>query len=50
MDVRDEYILKLFSEHDDYMIDFLDEDKWCYTPYSENENIGNVGACMWIIS
>lgn len=34
----DKGVLKLFSEHDDFMIDFLGDDKWCYTRYSENEN------------
>lgn len=42
MKVTDEYVLQLFSEHDDYMIDFLGDDKWCYTRYNENENIGKV--------
>lgn len=42
MNICDENILKLFSEHDDYMIDFLGDDKWCYTRYNENENIENV--------
>lgn len=41
-DVTDKSVLSLFSEHDDYMIDFLGNDKWCYTRYSENENIENV--------
>lgn len=39
MSVSDERILQLFSEHDDYMICFLGEDKRFYTRYSENENI-----------
>ena len=42
MSIADPSVLKLFSEHDDYMIDFLGDDKWCYTRYSENENIENV--------
>lgn len=42
MNVGDEAVLKLFSEHDDYMIDFLGDDKWCYTRYNESENIQNV--------
>jgi len=42
MKITDESVLKLFSEHDDYMIDFLGNDKWCYTRYNENENIGKV--------
>lgn len=35
-------VLQLFSLHDDYMINFLGDDKWCYTRYSENENIESV--------
>ena len=45
MNIADESVLSLFSEHDDYMIDFLGDDKWCYTRYSENENIENV----WVV-
>ena len=44
MNVTDPSVLQLFSEHDDYMIDFLGEDKWCYTRYNENEKIENVWA------
>lgn len=40
--VNDESVLKLFSEHDDFMIDFLGDDKCYYTRYSENENIRKV--------
>ncbi len=43
--ITDENALKLFSEHDDYMIDFLGEDKGCYMRYSENEKIEKV----WIL-
>ena len=32
-------VLQLFSLHDDYMIDFLGDDKQYYTRYSESENI-----------
>ena len=42
MNVTDKSVLSLFSEHDDYMVDFLGDDKWCYTRYGENENIENV--------
>lgn len=42
--ITDKSILQLFFEHDDHMIDFLGEDKWCYTRYSENENIESVWA------
>ena len=45
MNISDKSVLSLFSEHDDYMIDFLGDDKWCYTRYSENENIENV----WVV-
>lgn len=41
----DESVLHLFSEHDDYMIAFLDDDKKYYTRYSENEHIENV----WVV-
>ncbi len=40
--ISDENVLNLFSEHDDYMIDFLGDDKCYYTRYSENENIRKV--------
>lgn len=42
MRVSDKQVLELFSEHDDYMIDFLGSDKDCYTRYSTAENIENV--------
>ena len=42
MSVTDPSVLHLFSLHDDYMISFLGDDKWCYTRYSENENIESV--------
>lgn len=42
MRVSDKQVLELFSEHDDYMIDFLGNDKDCYTRYSTAENIENV--------
>ena len=41
-EVTNNAVLELFSRHDDYMIDFLGEDKWCYTRYSENEKIEKV--------
>ena len=40
--VSDTQVLELFSEHDDYMIDFLGNDKNCYTRYSAAENIEKV--------
>lgn len=45
MGVTDENVLKLFSEHDDFMIDFLGEDKVYYTRYNESENIEKV----WVV-
>lgn len=42
MSVSDTRVLELFSEHDDYMIDFLGDDKDCYTRYSAAENIEKV--------
>lgn len=41
----DKEILTLFSEQDDYMIDFLGDDKKYYTRYSENEHLENI----WVI-
>lgn len=35
-------VLRLFSAHDDYMIDFLGNDSGYYTRYGEHENIGSV--------
>lgn len=42
MNSVDENILKLFSEHDNYMINFLGDDKCYYTRYCENENLERV--------
>ena len=42
MSISDTRVLELFSEHDDYMIDFLGADKDCYTRYSAAENIEKV--------
>lgn len=42
INITDINVLQLFSEHDDYMIDFLGDDKVYYTRYSENENLGKV--------
>ncbi len=44
MNITDTNILQLFSEHDDYMMDFLGDDKQYYTRYSENENLEKVWA------
>lgn len=45
MNVSDTRVLELFSEHDDYMINFLGDDKDCYTRYSAAENIEKV----WVV-
>jgi len=43
-DVLSPEVIQLFSEHDDYMIDFLGEDSVYYTRYNPNENIQDVWA------
>ncbi len=45
MKSADKDAINLFSLHDDYMMDFLGDDKWCYTRYSEKENLENI----WIM-
>ena len=35
-------VLQLFSEHDDFIINFLGNDSMYYTRYNESENIHNV--------
>lgn len=40
--ITDTSVLQLFSEHDDYMLDFLGDDKVYYTRYSESENLEKV--------
>jgi putative acetyltransferase len=42
LDVISEEVIQLFSEQDDFMIDFLGDDSVYYTRYSKNENIKNV--------
>ena len=42
MNITDTTVLELFSEHDDFMIEFLGEDSHYYTRYTENEKIENV--------
>jgi len=42
MSITDTIVLELFSQHDDFMIEFLGEDSHYYTRYNENENIENV--------
>ena len=45
MKSADNNAMHLFSLHDDYMMDFLGDDKCFYTRYSENENLENI----WVI-
>ena len=45
MRITDTTVLELFSEHDDFMIEFLGKDNHYYTRYTENENIENV----WVV-
>lgn len=42
----DEEILRLFSLHDDFMIDFLGEDRVYYTRYGEHEKLEAVWAAI----
>ena len=42
MSITDTSVLELFSEHDDFMTEFLGEDSHYYTRYTEYENIENV--------
>jgi N-acetylglutamate synthase-like GNAT family acetyltransferase len=42
LDVISEEVIQLFSEQDDFMIDFLGDDSVYYTRYSKKENIKNV--------
>lgn len=42
LDVISEEVIQLFSEQDDFMIDFLGDDSVYYTRFSKNENINNV--------
>jgi len=42
----DEEILRLFSLHDDFMIDFLGEDRVYYTRYGEHEKLAAVWAAV----
>ena len=41
-DMKSKDVLQLFSEHDDFMLDFLGDDRAIYTRYSERENIERV--------
>ena len=43
--ITDTTVLELFSQHDDFMIEFLGEDSHYYTRYTENEKIENV----WVV-
>ena len=42
LQASDPTVLQLFSEHDDFMIEFLGEDSHYYTRYTEQENIERV--------
>lgn len=42
MKTTDTTVLELFSEHDDFMIEFLGKDSHYYTRYTETENIETV--------
>ena len=42
VNTSDRNVLQLFSQHDDFMMDFLGEDKRYYTRYSENERLERV--------
>ncbi len=41
-DVSDARVLRLFSEHDDFMVEFLGEDRVYYTRYSDEEKLERV--------
>ncbi len=45
LQASDPTVLQLFSEHDDFMIEFLGEDSHYYTRYTEQENIEKV----WVV-
>lgn len=42
MSAPNEQALQLFSDHDDFMIGFLGDDKIYYSRYSENEGLENI--------
>ena len=42
MSITDTIVLELFSQHDDFMIEFLGEDSHYYSRYTESENIESV--------
>ena len=46
MSVSDERILRLFFEHDDFMLCFMGEDRGYYTRYSDKECIEKVWAAV----
>ena len=45
--VTDATVLALFAKHDDYMLEFLDEDKKYYSRYNENEEIEKVWVAYY---
>lgn len=40
----DQTVLQMFSAHDDYMLDFLGDDRQCYTRYGEHEQLEQIWA------
>lgn len=46
-DVSNPKVIQLFSTHDDFMLDFLGEDKAYYTRYNQHENIQQVWLAIW---
>ena len=46
MNINDDRVLNIFSEHDDFMIRFLGDDKRYYSRYCESENIEKVWAMI----
>ena len=42
--ITDATVLAFFAKHDDYMLEFLDEDKKYYSRYNENEEIEKINV------
>ena len=47
LEVTDPIVLTLFSKHDEYMLEFLGEDKKYYSRYNENEKIEKVWVAYY---
>ena len=45
--ITDATVLAFFAKHDDYMLEFLDEDKKYYSRYNENEEIEKVWVAYY---